>query len=73
MVSINQRIGEYCLLESLGQGGMGIVHLARQEDSGDIVALKTIQVASEETKGTTFTVTLPLDNRFVEARSLKLD
>ena len=33
----------------------------------------TIRVTSEEAKGTTFTITLPLDNRFVEARSLKLD
>jgi signal transduction histidine kinase len=33
----------------------------------------TIRVDSEETRGTTFTVTLPLDNSLVEARSLKLD
>ncbi len=33
----------------------------------------TIRVASEETKGTTFTVTLPLNNSFLEARSLKLN
>ncbi|MFC1854172.1 protein kinase, partial [candidate division CSSED10-310 bacterium] len=40
-------IGPYQLLETLGQGGMGVVHRARHCETGEIVALKTILVADE--------------------------
>ena len=33
------RVGPYELLGTLGEGGMGVVHLARHEETGERVAL----------------------------------
>jgi len=47
MPSNTDMIGPYQLLESLGQGGMGVVFRAQNQDSGEIVALKTIKATRE--------------------------
>lgn len=47
------RVGPYELLTKLGEGGMGVVHLARHEETGERVALKVLRtnvVGDEETR-----------------------
>ena len=41
------RIGPYRLVKVLAEGGMGVVHRAVDEMSGDQVALKLVRVGSE--------------------------
>ncbi len=48
-----RRVGPYTLLAKIGEGGMGVVHLARREDSDARVALKVMRphiVGDEEAR-----------------------
>ncbi|MCW2812972.1 MAG: protein kinase [Nocardioides sp.] len=38
-----RRVGPYTLLAKIGEGGMGVVHLARHQDTGARVALKVMR------------------------------
>jgi hypothetical protein len=43
-----QRLGHYELLEPIGRGGVGLVYRARSEETGEIVALKTLHLLDPE-------------------------
>jgi len=47
-MSAARMIGSYHVLDKLGEGAMGVVYRARHDTSGQIVALKTIKVATPQ-------------------------
>ncbi len=61
-------LGDYELLKKLGEGGMGVVYLARQRSANRMVALKVIRPGSLETLGPEKQKKL-LDRFRIEARA----
>jgi serine/threonine protein kinase len=45
---VGQQLGEFTILERIGQGGMGAVYKARQTSLRRLVALKTLQASLTE-------------------------
>ncbi len=44
----NQHIGPYQILSEIGRGGMGVVYRAQHGETGNLVALKTVNIPFEE-------------------------
>jgi eukaryotic-like serine/threonine-protein kinase len=47
VIPVNRKLGNFEILRKLARGGMADVYLARNEESGQLVALKLIERSSD--------------------------